>query len=72
MTGAVASPGKDRRQPDAFIGAERTLKELAKGGCTRKRVGLVVEKGAPARGKWQAQGSGGEYAKSAIKHSITD
>ncbi|GAA5939998.1 hypothetical protein JCM3775_003250 [Rhodotorula graminis] len=41
--------GKDRRTPGAFIGSERTLAELKKGGTTRKRVGLVVEKGAPAR-----------------------
>ncbi|BGP19227.1 hypothetical protein JCM10213_007038 [Rhodosporidiobolus nylandii] len=41
--------GKDRRQPGAFIGSERTLAELKKGGTSRKRVGLVVEKGAPAR-----------------------
>ncbi|KAM0791870.1 hypothetical protein ACM66B_004126 [Microbotryomycetes sp. NB124-2] len=41
--------GKDRRQPGSFIGNERTLNELKKGGCRRKRVGLVVEKGAPAR-----------------------
>ncbi|GAA5860899.1 hypothetical protein JCM1840_002000 [Sporobolomyces johnsonii] len=41
--------GKDRRTPGAFIGSERTLAELKKDGTTRKRVGLVVEKGAPAR-----------------------
>ncbi|GAA6033205.1 hypothetical protein JCM8097_002994 [Rhodosporidiobolus ruineniae] len=41
--------GKDRRTPGAFIGSERTLAELKKGGVSRKRVGLVVEKGAPAR-----------------------
>ncbi|GAA5901031.1 hypothetical protein JCM6882_006006 [Rhodosporidiobolus microsporus] len=41
--------GKDRRTEGAFIGSGRTLKELKKGGTTRKRVGLVVEKGAPAR-----------------------
>ncbi|GAA5972408.1 hypothetical protein JCM11641_001831 [Rhodosporidiobolus odoratus] len=41
--------GKDRRTPGAFIGSERTLAELKKGGTTRKRVGLTVEKGAPAR-----------------------
>ncbi|GAA5988901.1 hypothetical protein JCM10908_006217 [Rhodotorula pacifica] len=41
--------GKDRRTPGAFIGSERTLAELKKGGTTRKRVGLIVEKGAPAR-----------------------
>ena len=41
--------GKDRRTPGAFIGSERTLAELKKGGTTRKRVGLVVEKGPPAR-----------------------
>ncbi|GAA6019185.1 hypothetical protein JCM11491_001409 [Sporobolomyces phaffii] len=41
--------GKDRRTEGAFLGSARTLKELAKGGCTRKRVGLVIEKGAPAR-----------------------
>ncbi|GAA5995997.1 glycine decarboxylase subunit T [Rhodotorula paludigena] len=41
--------GKDRRTPGAFIGSERTLAELKKGGTSRKRVGLVVEKGAPAR-----------------------
>ena len=46
----VARAGKDRRTPGSFIGAERTLAELKKGGTTRKRVGLVVEKGAPARG----------------------
>jgi aminomethyltransferase len=45
------SAGKDRRTPGAFIGSERTLAELKKGGTTRKRVGLVVEKGAPARGE---------------------
>ena len=43
--------GKDRRTPGAFIGSERTLSELKKGGTTRKRVGLIVEKGAPARGE---------------------
>lgn len=43
--------GKDRRTAGSFIGSERTLAELAKGGVARKRVGLVVEKGAPARGK---------------------
>lgn len=42
--------GKDRRTPGAFIGAERTLGELKKGGTSRKRTGLVVEKGPPARG----------------------
>ncbi|KAM0748525.1 glycine cleavage system T protein [Meredithblackwellia eburnea MCA 4105] len=41
--------GKDRRTPGSFIGSERTLAELKKGGTTRKRVGLVVEKGPPAR-----------------------
>ncbi|KAK4046973.1 Aminomethyltransferase, mitochondrial [Microbotryomycetes sp. JL221] len=41
--------GKDRRQPNSFIGSERTLSELKKGGCSRKRIGLIVEKGAPAR-----------------------
>ncbi|KAK4046760.1 Aminomethyltransferase, mitochondrial [Microbotryomycetes sp. JL201] len=41
--------GKDRRQSGSFIGSERTLDELKKGGCRRKRIGLVVEKGAPAR-----------------------
>ncbi|GAA5825494.1 hypothetical protein JCM5353_005324 [Sporobolomyces roseus] len=41
--------GKDRRTEGAFIGSSRTLKELAKGGCSRKRVGFVIEKGAPAR-----------------------
>lgn len=46
-----ARTGKDRRTPGAFIGSERTLAELKKGGTTRKRVGLVVEKGAPARGE---------------------
>ena len=43
--------GKDRRTPGSFIGSERTLAELKKGGTARKRVGLIVEKGAPARGK---------------------
>lgn len=44
--------GKDRRVvgDGAFIGSERTLKELKKGGTERKRIGLVVEKGPPARG----------------------
>ncbi|GAA5821731.1 hypothetical protein JCM11251_000994 [Rhodosporidiobolus azoricus] len=41
--------GKDRRVEGSFIGSERTLKELKKGGVQRRRVGLVVEKGAPAR-----------------------
>ncbi|KAK4704255.1 aminomethyltransferase, partial [Phenoliferia sp. Uapishka_3] len=41
--------GKDRRTPGAFIGAERTLAELKKGGTSRKRTGLIVEKGPPAR-----------------------
>ncbi|KAI5475559.1 aminomethyltransferase [Pseudohyphozyma bogoriensis] len=43
--------GKDRRESKDFVGAERTMKELAKGGAgiTRKRIGLNVEKGAPAR-----------------------
>ncbi|GAA5853634.1 hypothetical protein JCM8547_007392 [Rhodosporidiobolus lusitaniae] len=41
--------GKDRRTPGSFIGSERTLRELKKGGTSRKRVGLIVEKGAPAR-----------------------
>ncbi|KAL8280725.1 hypothetical protein RQP46_006729 [Phenoliferia psychrophenolica] len=41
--------GKDRRTPGAFIGSERTLAELKKGGSSRKRTGLVVEKGPPAR-----------------------
>jgi aminomethyltransferase len=46
--------GKDRRElgPGSFIGAERTLKELKKNGTSRKRVGLTVEKGAPARGSF--------------------
>lgn len=43
--------GKDRRSPGAFIGSERTLAELMKGGSSRKRTGLVVEKGPPARGE---------------------
>ncbi|KDE02592.1 glycine cleavage system T protein, variant [Microbotryum lychnidis-dioicae p1A1 Lamole] len=41
--------GRDRREPGSFIGSERTLAELKKGGTKRKRVGLVVEKGPPAR-----------------------
>ncbi|GAA5982000.1 hypothetical protein JCM5350_000608 [Sporobolomyces pararoseus] len=41
--------GKDRRTEGAFIGSSRTLKELGKGGCSRKRIGLTIEKGAPAR-----------------------
>ncbi|SCV73487.1 BQ2448_7413 [Microbotryum intermedium] len=41
--------GRDRRTPGSFIGAERTLAELKKGGTKRKRIGLVVEKGPPAR-----------------------
>ncbi|GAA5848526.1 hypothetical protein JCM3766R1_005676 [Sporobolomyces carnicolor] len=41
--------GKDRRTEGAFIGSARTLKELGKGGCSRKRIGLTIEKGAPAR-----------------------
>jgi len=55
--------GKDRRTPGAFVGAERTLRELQKGGVgiTRKRIGLVVEKGAPAReGAKIFPASGGE------------
>lgn len=46
--------GKDRRTlgEDSFIGSERTLKELKKGGTERKRIGLVVEKGPPARGSF--------------------
>lgn len=51
LTQRLAPAGKDRRTPGAFIGSERTLAELKKGGTARKRVGLVVEKGAPARGK---------------------
>lgn len=42
--------GKERRTAGAFIGAERTLAELKKGGTSRKRIGLNVEKGPPARG----------------------
>lgn len=47
-----ALAGKDRREPGSFIGSERTLAELKKGGTTRKRVGLVVEKGPAARREW--------------------
>lgn len=43
--------GKDRRELGSFIGCERTFAELKKGGTSRKRVGLVVEKGPPARGQ---------------------
>jgi aminomethyltransferase len=42
--------GKDRREAGSFIGSERTLAELKKGGTIRKRTGITVEKGAPARG----------------------
>lgn len=43
---------KDKRDPAGrFIGSEKVLEQLKKGGPgpSKRRVGLTVEKGAPAR-----------------------
>ena len=49
VEGALAwTVGKDRRETGDFNGAERVLREL-KEGPPRRRVGLLVSKGSPAR-----------------------
>lgn len=49
IEGALAwTVGKDRRASGDFLGAERVLREL-KEGPPRRRVGLRIDKGSPAR-----------------------
>ena len=49
VEGALAwTVGKDRRVTGDFLGAERVLREL-KEGPPRRRVGLLVSPGSPAR-----------------------
>lgn len=54
IEGALAwTVGKDRRETGDFLGAERVLKEL-KEGPPRRRIGLLVSPGSPARGMYIA------------------
>ncbi|WFD28376.1 aminomethyltransferase [Malassezia nana] len=49
IEGALAwTVGKDRREAGDFLGAQRVLKEL-KEGPPRRRIGLIVSQGSPAR-----------------------
>jgi aminomethyltransferase len=41
--------GEDRRENATFLGAEKALEAMAIKAKTKRRVGLVIEKGASAR-----------------------